>query len=100
MIAHGIDLDTPAIREFCRKWRIRELCVFGSILREDFRPDSDIDFLVEFDMKAAWDFEQRMEMEEELERIVGRTIDLVTKTGLKWVIRERVLESAQVIHAA
>lgn len=42
MVNHGINLDSPAIHEFCRKWKIKELSVFGSILRDDFRPDSDI----------------------------------------------------------
>jgi predicted nucleotidyltransferase len=100
MIAHGIDLDSEAIREFCRKWKIKELSVFGSILRDDFGPLSDIDFLVEFERSAAWGFEERMDLEEELERIVGRPVDVSTKSGLKWVIRERVLRSARVIHAA
>jgi uncharacterized protein len=100
MIAHGINLETDAVREFCRKWRIRELCVFGSILRDDFRPDSDIDFLVDFEEYAEWDFEARMEMEEELERIVRRPVDIATSSSLKWVIRERVTQSAKVVHAA
>jgi hypothetical protein len=43
MTAHGIDLDSEAIRDFCAKWKIKELSVFGSILREDLRPDSDVD---------------------------------------------------------
>jgi uncharacterized protein len=46
MAAHGIDLDIPAIQDYCRKWKITELSLFGSVLRDDFRPDSDIDFLV------------------------------------------------------
>ena len=71
MIAHGIDLNSEAILDFCRKWKIRELCVFGSILRDDFRPDSDIDFLVDFEAGAAWDLFDRFDMEEELAGIVG-----------------------------
>jgi len=79
MIAHGIDLNSQAIRVFCRKWNIVELSVFGSILREDFRPDSDVDFLADFDPAAQWDLCDHMDMKEELGLIVGREVDLLTK---------------------
>ena len=83
MIAHGIDLDTPVLRDFCRKWKIRELCVFGSILREDFRPDSDVDFLADFDDAAEWDMFDHMDMEEELAAIVGRRVDIVSRPAVE-----------------
>lgn len=83
MIAHGIDLNTEAIRDFCRKWKIRELSVFGSILRHDFRPDSDIDFLVDYEASAEWDLFDRCDMEEELAGIVGRTVDLVDRGAIE-----------------
>lgn len=69
--------------EFCRKWKIRELCVFGSILREDFGPDSDIDFLADFDPEAEWDLLDHMDMEEELAGIVGRAVDLLTRYSVE-----------------
>jgi predicted nucleotidyltransferase len=77
MIAHGINLDSDAIREFCRKWKICELKVFGSILRDDFGPDSDIDFLIEHEADAEWDVFDHFDMEDELAGIVGRKVDLV-----------------------
>ena len=83
MTRHGIDLDTPAIREFCRKWKITELSVFGSITRDDFRPDSDIDFLVEWEPHAGWDLCDRMDMIDELSEIVGRKVDLVGKKAIR-----------------
>jgi predicted nucleotidyltransferase len=77
MNAHGIDLDTPAIREFCLKWKIKDLRVFGSFLRDDFRPESDIDFLVDHEEDAEWDLFDHFDMEEDLGAIVGRSVDLV-----------------------
>ena len=83
MTLHGIDLDSPAIRAFCRKWKIRELAVFGSILRDDFRPDSDVDFLVTFEEGAKWDLFDRADMEEELAAIVGRPVDFVDRSTIE-----------------
>jgi predicted nucleotidyltransferase len=83
MIAHGIELDTEAIRDFCRRWKIRELSVFGSILRDDFRPDSDVDFLVDFDEDAEWDLFDHFDMEEELAEVVGRRVDLVARAVIE-----------------
>src|SRR2546427_5157354 len=83
MKAHGIDLESQAIRNFCIKWKIKELRVFGSILRDDFRPDSDIDFLADFDEDADWDLLDHMDMEEELAGIVGRRVDLLTKYSVE-----------------
>ncbi len=83
MIAHGIDFNSDAIRDFCRKWQIRELSVFGSILRDDFREDSDIDFLVDYEEDADWDLFDHMDMEEELATIVGREVDLLTRYSVE-----------------
>lgn len=83
MKAHGIDLDSKGIREFCRKWKIKQLCVFGSILRDDFRPDSDIDFLADFEDDEEWDLFDEIHMTEELERIVGRKVDLLDREAVE-----------------
>ncbi len=83
MTAHGIELNSDAIQDFCRKWKIRELSVFGSILRDDFRSDSDIDFLADFDEDAEWDLSDLMDMCDGLGRIVGRDVDLLTRTGVE-----------------
>jgi predicted nucleotidyltransferase len=83
MVAHGIDLDSPAIHEFCRKWKITELSVFGSILRDEFGPDSDVDFLVSWDRRARWDAFDHIQMEEELAKIVGRRVDLVARGAVE-----------------
>ena len=83
MIVHGIDLGSEAIREFCAKWKIRELSVFGSILRDDFGPTSDVDFLADFDSSADWDLFDHLDMEEDLCRIVQRPVDIVTKRSIE-----------------
>ena len=104
MTLHGIDLGTEALGQFCRKWKIRELSVFGSILRDDFRPESDIDFLVEFEKDAEWDLFDRMDMEDELAQIVGREIDLVSKSAIEAsrnrFYKKEILGTAEPIHAA
>src|SRR5438445_12120793 len=82
MVAHGIDLGSAAIREFCRKWKIRELRVFGSILRDDFGPQSDVDFLADFLHEQDWDLFDHFDMEEELTAIVGRPVDLVSRSAV------------------
>ena len=102
MILHGIDLDTPAIREFCRKWKIKKLSVFGSIRREDFRPDSDIDFLADFDDDEDWDLFDSFDMREELEKTLGRKVDLLTRfaveTDPNWAFKKKVLSSAEHVY--
>src|SRR2546423_14036724 len=81
MIAHGIDLNSEAIRDFCRRWKIRELSVFGSILRDDFRPHSDSDFLLDHDDDAEWDMFDHFDMEDELAGILARNVDLVDRSA-------------------
>lgn len=83
MVAHGINLDSDVLAKFCAKWKIREMSVFGSILRDDFTPESDIDFLVDYADDAEWDLFDIFHMEEELERIVGRSVDVVDQYALE-----------------
>ncbi len=103
MVKHGINLDSEAVRAFCRKWKIRELAVFGSILREDFRPDSDVDVVVDFEEDADWEIPDLEDIREELERILGRHVDMVTRDGLEsssnWLFRRIVLSSLETVYA-
>ena len=96
-----VQLDHDALEAFCRKWRIRELSLFGSALRDDFGPDSDLDFLVSFEPEAALDLFDLAEMKEELEAHYGRPVDLVEKEALRnpWRKRE-ILRTREVIYAA
>lgn len=79
----AIEFRDDDLDAFCQKWRIRELALFGSVLREDFRPDSDIDVLVSFEAGAPWDLWHVIEMQEELEAIFGRSVDLVDRDAVE-----------------
>ena len=90
-----ISIDRQQIADFCRKHHIRKLSLFGSVLRGDFRPDSDIDVLVEFEPGHApgWEF---FDMEAELSQILGRKADLNTPGFLSRFFRQRVLAEAEI----
>ena len=88
-----------AIKDLCERYRVQELSIFGSALREDFRMDSDIDLLVEFEPEAQIGFVTLSRMQRELSAILNRSVDLVPKAGLKPKIREIVISSARVLYA-
>lgn len=94
----------PALREFCRKWRIRELAVFGSFVRDDFGPESDIDFLATFAPDARWSLFDHVDMREELSVLVGRPADLLTRRAIEqsenYIRREEILSTAKVVYGA
>jgi predicted nucleotidyltransferase len=94
---------TPVqLARFCNKWKIRELSLFGSILREDFRPGSDVDLLVVFDEDAGWGFRELLTMEEELEAALGRPVDLVKRQLVEesenYIRRKHILSSLQLLY--
>lgn len=92
-----IDIPKDALAAFCEKHHIRKLSVFGSALRGDFRPDSDVDVLVEFDPRHVPGFLRLFEMEEELARLFGgRKIDMVTEKFLNHRIRKDILAEAEI----
>lgn len=99
-----VEIDQDKIEAFCRKWQIRELALFGSVLRDDFRPDSDLDFLVTFAPDATWGLLDHAAMERELAELTGRSVDLVSKRAIQrshnWIRRRAILESAKVVYAA
>jgi uncharacterized protein len=90
----------PQIEEICRKYHVRELSLFGSALRDDFRPDSDYDLLVEFEPDARIGLIKYVELQETLADLLCRRVDLVSKEGLKPRIRDKVLSSAEPVYAA
>ena len=100
MRAASIDIPSERLAEFCRRYGVREMALFGSALRDDFGPDSDLDILVEFDPSAEVGFMALSRMRRELSALLGRRVDLVPKQGLKERIRRDVLDSAEVIYAA
>ncbi|MBI1788485.1 MAG: nucleotidyltransferase family protein [Acidobacteria bacterium] len=101
-MSKAAQLNLPAVQiaEICRRHRVRELCVFGSVARGDVRPDSDIDLLVEFDPDAGVGLLRFAHLMNELTDLLGKKVDLVPKQGLKPLIRDAVLADARVIYAA
>jgi predicted nucleotidyltransferase len=99
-----IDLPMDRIVEFCKRWKIVEFALFGSVLRDDFRPDSDIDVLVTFAPDAPWSLFDFMHAEEELGTIFGRKVDLVERPAIErsrnYIIRKAILRSARPIYGA
>jgi len=94
-----INIDRQAIADFCKKWKITECSLFGSVLRDDFTPDSDIDVLVSFDPSAHWSLFDLVEMREELKKIFGREVDLIEKDGLRNPFRRHeILTTRQIIY--
>jgi predicted nucleotidyltransferase len=101
MPAPKLVVPIDRIAEFCRRWKITELALFGSVLRDDFRPDSDVDVLVTFAPDAPWSLYEWADMMDELKAIFGREVDLVEKDGLRNPFRRHaILSTRQVIYAA
>src|SRR3954447_24966999 len=94
----AIAIPEPDLRNLCRRYSVKELALFGSALRDDFRPDSDVDFLVEFEPDAPIGFLAFGRMQQELEALVERPVDLVPKLGLKPLIRDAVLADREIIY--
>ncbi len=99
---NGIKIELPqeAIAEICKRYQVRELAVFGSAVRDDFTASSDIDILVEFQPETVIGIIKFTHMQHELEDIIGRKVDLVSKRGLNPIIRDEVLASSRVLYAA
>jgi predicted nucleotidyltransferase len=95
-----LPIPREALACFCRHYQVRELALFGSMLRQDHHPDSDVDLLVSFQPAARVTFLTLARMQRELEALLGRKVDLVPKDGLKPVIRDHVLATARVLYAA
>lgn len=99
-----LEVPEDGLREFCRRWRITEFAVFGSVLRDDFGPESDVDVLVTFDEGARWRYEDIWDMKQELAGLFGRKVDLAQRKLVEgdenWIRRRRILESARTLYAA
>ena len=101
MIYPQIEVPMDKIKDFCRKWKIKEFALFGSVLREDFRPDSDIDVLVSFEEKVSWSLYDVVEMKDELKVIFGRDVDIVEKGAVRNPFRRRsIMTKREVLYAA
>jgi predicted nucleotidyltransferase len=98
-----IELSAETITGFCDRWQVTEFSLFGSVLRDDFRPDSDIDVMVQFHPDAHPTFHTLDQMEAELTILLGRKVDLITRQGIEtsrnYLRRHEIISSAQVIYA-
>ena len=96
--------DMKRLTSFCKKWNVAELAFFGSVLRDDFRPDSDIDTLVSFSPNVPVSLFDLVDMEEELSDILSRKVDVVCREGIEKspnsIRKKAILESAEVMYAA
>ncbi len=95
-----IALPEDALADFCRRHHIYRLAVFGSVLRDDFGPDSDVDILVEFEEGHCVGFITLAGMQNELSDLIGRKVDLCTPAGLSPYFREEVLKEAEAHYVA
>ncbi len=99
-----ISLPSDKLTDFCRRYRIQRMSLFGSVLRDDFRPDSDVDVLVEVDPNAHWSLFDWVSMQNELKAIIGRDVDLVERSAIEqsenYIRRRSILKHLQVIYAA
>jgi predicted nucleotidyltransferase len=95
-----IKIPKQELAEFCRRYNVQKLALFGSALREDFRPESDIDVLVSFQPDAHVGFITFSRMQRELSELFQRPVDLVPMDGLKPVIRDSILSNIEEVYAA
>ncbi len=99
-----IQLPQSELAAFCQKWKIKEMFFFGSVLREDFRSDSDIDIIVSFEDNSTWGILELVRMKRELKTLLGREVDLMTKKSIEqshnWIRRQEILGTAQIVYVA
>jgi uncharacterized protein len=104
MSASKIHLPETEIQRFCERWRISEFSLFGSVVRDDFRPDSDIDVLVSFAPGSRWSLFDLARMQDELEGILGRRVDLVERksveTSENYIRRKQILSHLVPVYVA
>jgi predicted nucleotidyltransferase len=99
----AIPIDRQRIAEFCRRWNVEEFSLFGSVLRVDFRPDSDVDVMVRFSQDAEIGLTEMVSMESELRAMFGREVDLITRDSVEqsqnYIRRKHILEHMEIVHA-
>lgn len=95
-----IQVNQEQIADFCRRHHIRRFAFFGSVLRDDFRPDSDVDVLIEFESGYRLGFFELIRMQQEFSRLIGREADFRTPDDLGHFIRDRVMAESEVQYAA
>ncbi len=103
-VEEKLSVCKETIADFCRKWQIVEFALFGSVLRDDFQPDSDVDVLVTFSPDSDWGIEHLLDMKEELQALFGRAVDLVEKRLVEeshnYIRRKHILSHMEAVYAA
>lgn len=104
LISRPFSWPAERVAELCRRWKVEELSLFGSALRDDFPSASDIDLLVRFQPDADWSLFDYAHMERELEQLLGRRVDLVSRAAIEkspnWIRRKEILETSRPIYAS
>jgi predicted nucleotidyltransferase len=101
LINEKLKVSPVQIAEFCQRWKITEFALFGSVLRDDFCPNSDIDVLVTFAPDPGWSLFDWVDMKDDLKAFFGREVDIADKQGLKNPYRRHeILKTCQVIYAS
>ena len=102
MVTERIDIDEERLTDFCMRWRVNELALFGSALREDFGPESDLDILVTFESGSEWGLLDHVNMEQQF--LLGCKVDMLTRRAVEnspnWILRREILNTAEVIYGA
>jgi predicted nucleotidyltransferase len=102
--ARNLGLSRQEISDFCQRWRITEFALFGSVLRDDFDAESDLDILVAFAPDADWSLLDHVKLEQELEALLGRKVDLLSRRSVErshnWLRRREILDTAEVVYAS
>ena len=100
----NVEASQEEVAAFCERWQVTQLAIFGSALREDFGPESDIDLLVSFEKGARHTLFDMVRMEEELKAIFGRKVDLISRRGIErspnYLRRKAILESAELLYGS
>ena len=104
MSRRKIAIPKKQLADFCQRWCISEVALFGSVLRDDFKSDSDLDILVTFAPEAEWGLFDHLQMEQELAELSGRKIDLISKRAVEqnhnWILRREILNTARVLYVS
>ena len=103
-MSEHFELPAAEIEAFCRKWKIQKLELFGSAVRGELTPESDIDLLATWRPDADWSLFDHMDMEDELSRVLGRQVDLMSRRTIErsrnWILRKHILTSVRTVYAA
>jgi len=104
MSDRAVAIPKDEIADCCQRWQVTELTLFGSVLRQDFQPASDVDILISFAPEAHWGLFALVQMQEELEAILGRKVDLVSRRAVEQsdncIRRKSILSNLEVVYAA